>query len=387
MKILLLAENWPPRVGGIERYLAGMAGELAKQHKITVIAPASPDDALPAADEKMGGNVTVIRKKFFWLFIKPAWLPLYVYIHRLVQHEKFDLVLCGKGLFEGLVGYYLKKRLNIPYIVCTYYMEINEWQKKPSTLRKLRRVFTSADHVIIITEAIRKTIESLGAAPKNILKIHPAVDVMFLARIRVVRNTASTSTEPVPVPEKYTIENPYILSVSRLIPRKGLDDLIHAFAKLDQTKFADVDLVIVGDGPQRSELEKIAEQEYVRPVFLGNVPSEDLPGLYTNAQLFALTPKELEGDIEGFGIVFLEAGAAGLASLGTKTGGVPEAIEHDKTGLLAEPGNIDEIYQLLTRLLSDKKLRERLGHNAEQHVRVDATWPVRLRQLYKHLKT
>lgn len=367
MKILILTENWPPRIGGIERYLVGMAGELARQHEITIVAPKT---TAPPGGSDSTGNLRVIRKKFFWPFIKPAWLPLYIFVHRLAQHEKFDLVLCGKGLFEGLVGHYLKKRLRIPYVVFTYYMEISEWQKKPTTLRKLRRVLGNAEHVVIIAEALRKTIESLGVAPNKVIKIHPAVDKSFLGEIEA----GDPVTHEAHVIDKYNIKNPYILSVGRLIERKGFDDLIRAFAKLDQTKFADIDLVIVGDGPQRAALEKIAEREYVRPLFLGNVSSDDLPALYTNARLFALTPKEIEGDIEGFGIVYLEAAAAGVSTIGTKTGGVPEAIEDTKTGLLAEPGNVDEIAQCMTRLLQDPNLAQRLGDAGKKRVVDMFTW-------------
>lgn len=362
MKILLLAENWPPRVGGIERYLFGLTTELAKHHEITVIAPlvdAAHDFALPK-------GMRLIQKRFFWPILRPAWLPLYISIHRLVQTEKFDLVLCGKGLFEGLVGYYLKKYLKIPYLVFTYYMEISEWQKKPSALRKLTRVLSNADHVVIITEALRKTIESLGAAPKTILKIHPAVSFGFVQ---------SLNAKPrADVLEKYNIQRPYILALGRLIERKGFGDLISAFAKLDQTKFGDVQFVIVGDGPQRGELKKIAEQEYVRPIFTGNVPDEDLPALYAHAGLFALTPKEMNGDIEGFGIVYLEAAAAGIPVVGTKTGGVPEAVADGITGLLVEPGDVDGMAEAMTRLLKDPDFAQRLGDAGRDRVQDMFTW-------------
>lgn len=378
MKILFIAENWPPRVGGIENYLTGLAGELAKQHEVVALAP-SVGQSDPRIESGVTDGLTTIRKRFFWPIIKPAWLPLYLFIHRLAAREQFDVVLCGKGLFEGLIGYYLKKRLGIPYVVFTYYMEISEWQKKPSTLRKLKRVLDAADRVVVITEVVREKIETLGVVNKNIIKIYPAVDEGFVAALE--KKLASDS-----VLVKYGIEKPYILSVGRLIERKGFDDLIRAFAKLDQTKFGDIDLVIVGDGPERERLEKLAEREYVRPLFLSNVPNEDLPALYVEAQLFALTPKEIGGDAEGFGIVYLEAGAASLPILGTKTGGVPEAITDGTTGLLVPPEDVDAIHIALVKLLTNTDLRTRMGKAGRQRVYSEARWSGRAKELYKYLE-
>lgn len=338
MKLLLIAENWPPRVGGIEKYLTGLTGELAKRNEVTVVVPRNPD-TFP--DKGRWGGVSVIRKRFFWPFIKPSWLPLYIFIHRLAQREQFDAILCGKALFEGLVGYYLKKYLDIPYVVFTYGMEIAVWQDNSVTRRKLIRVLTHANQVIVINDITKQAIRELGVLEDRIVKIYPAVDEKFLEGLK---QTAKHEA----ILEKYGIRKPYILTVARLIPRKGIDDLIRAYAKLDQTKFRNVSLVIVGDGPQRTELEKIAAQEYVQPKFLGIVSDEDLPALYANARLFALTPKEVAGDIEGFGIVYLEAAAAGLPIVATRTGGVPEAMLAIAANTLVKPGDISGIAQTLT---------------------------------------
>src|SRR5688572_24346197 len=115
-KVLLLAENWEPRIGGIERYLKGVVETLQKEgFEVEVVEPRV--------------------KKFFWPVIKPSWLPLFIFLWRKVRRRDFDVLLCGKALFEGLLGYYLKKYLGIPYLVFTYAMEIDAWQRNDATWR------------------------------------------------------------------------------------------------------------------------------------------------------------------------------------------------------------------------------------------------------------
>ena len=131
MKALLLAENWPPRVGGIENYLTNIARHLGEES----VEAVTPD-----------------KRRFFWPIIKPAWLPLFLGFYRKAKRGEFEVVLCGKALFEGLIGYYLKKRLGIPYVVFTYAMEIEVWASDPRDRKKLEKVLKAADRVVYINE-------------------------------------------------------------------------------------------------------------------------------------------------------------------------------------------------------------------------------------------
>lgn len=354
MKVLLLAENWPPRVGGIENYLTNI-----KWH----MPPGSVE------------TVTPDKKRFFWPVIKPAWLPLTVSLYRQAKKEKYDVVLCGKALFEGLVGYYLKKRLGIPYVVFTYAMEVEKWSSEPREFKKLAKVLTNADRVVYINDITKESLLKLGVAEKQLVKIWPGVDERFLHKVgeedlnRVLRT--------------HNVKRPYIITVARLIARKGIDVLIEAYSSLDQTKFGDVDLVIVGEGEEEEELKKLAGHLFVEESvkFLGPVPDEDLPALYQGAQLFALTPRRFEDDMEGFGIVYLEAAACGLPVVATDTGGVKEAVKEGYTGLVVPPEEPAAVRLVLERLLSDDKLRQRLGQQAQARAREEFAWPKRIAEV------
>ena len=282
------------------------------------------------------------------------------------------MVLCGKALFEGLAGYYLKRRLGIPYVVFTYAMEVEEWSSYSSERKKLVKVLTNADRVVYINDITKKSLLKLGVAEKQLVKIWPGVDERFLSKIdeenlnRVLRT--------------YNVKRPYVLTVARLIARKGIDVLIEAFSGLDQTKFGDVDLVIVGEGEEEEELKKLAGHLFVEESvkFLGPAPDEDLPALYQGAQLFALTPRRFKDDMEGFGIVYLEAAACGLPAVATDTGGGKEAVREGHTGLVVPPEEPAAVRLVLERLLSDDKLRQRLGRQAQVRAEEEFAWPKRI---------
>lgn len=345
-KLLLLAENWPPRVGGIERYLTGIAGALQKKGlAVEVVGPQ--------------------RKKFFWPMVKPAWLPLFIWLWRKAKRKDFEVLLCGKALFEGLIGYYLKKHLGIPYVVFTYGMEIRKWNMEYGIWKKLKRVLQDAEKVVYINEVTKKDLMELEVKEEQLVKVQPGIEI-------------EKNEE-----RKLKKEKRYILSVGRLIPRKGFDTLVEAFGELDQTKFEDVELWIVGNGPEREHLEEIARQNFIEDSvkFLGQVPDEKLQGLYAGAEIFALTPHDLEGDFEGFGIVYLEAATYGLPAVGTRSGGVPEAVIHDKTGLLVEPNDPKATAIALMQLLANADLRQKLGQQAYMRIQEEFTWDKQIQPL------
>lgn len=376
MKIWLLAENWSPRWGGIENYLEHVARELGEAgNEVTVIAPVFARRMADSPVIDVGKNVAVARRRFFWPIIKPTWLPLFFSLWRLAARERPDVILCGKGLFEGLIGYYFLKQRQIPYVVFTYAMEIVSWSAARGARRKLKRVLGAAHRVVCINEEVKNILVSLGAAPEKIRKITPGVDVRFL---RAVEPSVIEATV-----RHLGLRQPYILTLGRLVERKGFDTLIEAFSRLDQTKYALLKLVIVGDGPDRARLEKIVADNYMQTsvVFLGVVDNSYLAALYAGAELFAMLPRDVAGDIEGFGIVYLEAGAQGVAVLGTVSGGVTEAVVDDLTGRLVAPNNVEASARMLTTLLSDASLRGRLGRAARQRIESEFQWKSRREDL------
>ncbi len=142
-------------------------------------------------------------------------------------------------------------------------------------------------------------------------------------------------------------------------------------------KFPNATLVVVGDGTQRHELERMAERLGItRAVrFLGKLPHDQLPEYYAAADLF-VGPSVVDrsGDTEGLGVVFIEAASAGLAMVGTSVGGISDVLIHDVTGLAVEPDQPEALADAIERLLGDEVLRSRLGADARQHALSQFSW-------------
>lgn len=365
MRIWILAENWPPRVGGIERYLTGIAGNL-KGHEVTVIAPVR---LVPPTAELAQGKPQIIRKRFFYP-LWPKWYFLYRFLLKKARSEKPDIILCGKALFEGRLALKLKKKLGIGYVVCTYGMEIATWSAHPRIRKQLVHVLEHADRILYINQKTKDELLALGAQEQQLISLYPGVDPAILDQ-----------KKNQDVLKKYNIQQLYILTVARLVPRKGIDDLIEACGQIGER----IQLVIVGDGSEQQHLEEHAKKFGVSAAFIGSIFDEELYALYRSAAIFALTPKELPGDYEGFGIVYCEAAYFGVPVIGTKTGGVIEAVEDGVTGILASPGDIPAIAKALTTLLTNTALAHQYGDAGRRRVLEKFTWNATMRPFTAYL--
>jgi phosphatidylinositol alpha-1,6-mannosyltransferase len=357
MKIWLIAENWPPRVGGIERYITAIAGGLSERnHTVTVFTSPSPDQAKDWGEVK---SVAVTRSKFFWPIVKPAWVPFFLFLFVKSFFITPDVIICGKALFEGRVARLLKKTRNIPYIICTYGMEISTWKSHIKTSTQLSHVLHDANIVLAINQRTREDIINLGAHEERVRIMYPGINPTQLTQMSDAEALLKT----------LRITKPYILTVARLVARKGIDDLLRACTSIQTHQ-----LIIVGDGPEKNNLKNISQELSSNTIFTGPLSDEDIHALYSRATLFALTPKELPGDYEGFGIVYIEAGYFGLPVVGTNTGGVPEAVLHQKTGILVEPENIPAITSAITSLLDNPEVSAHYGAVSKERVLKEFQW-------------
>jgi glycosyltransferase involved in cell wall biosynthesis len=163
---------------------------------------------------------------------------------------------------------------------------------------------------------------------------------------------------------------PVVLHVARLVEKKGTGDLIAAFARVLRT-ISDANLVIVGDGPQEAVLRaQVRALNIERSVaFLGSKPHSSVLDLMSSAWVFCLPSVTAKsGDSEGLAIVLLEAGAHGVPVVATRHGGIPEAVEHEKSGLLHQEHDVEGLASSLEHLLRNEKARLEMGRNARAHV-------------------
>jgi phosphatidylinositol alpha-1,6-mannosyltransferase len=169
---------------------------------------------------------------------------------------------------------------------------------------------------------------------------------------------------------------PVLLTTGRLIPRKGHADVINLLPTLME-RVGPVSYVIVGDGPRREALQDLAKALEVagRVHFAGEVPEDELPAWYQLCDVFVMPTQDLRGDPgEGFGLVYLEANAAGRPVVGTAACGVPDAVADGVSGLLVPPQDLPALLEALCRLLGDADLRARLGEAGRRRVLEEFTW-------------
>ena len=211
-----------------------------------------------------------------------------------------------------------------------------------------RAVLRRSDHVLPVSTYTASLVRGLGV---------PAT------RCTVVRNGVTPLLETAsPEPLLADGRGPVLLTVARLVRRKGIADVLDALPPLVRA-LPGLVYVVVGDGPERRALlaraERLGIAANVR--FVGAQAEAALAAWYAAADVFVMTPRTLPPDVEGFGLVYLEAGAAGLPVVATRSGGVSDVVVDDETGLLVAEGDIPALTDALRRLLTRPDLRAQLG--------------------------
>jgi glycosyltransferase involved in cell wall biosynthesis len=228
-----------------------------------------------------------------------------------------------------------------------------------------QKLLNRADRVGVVSEHNRELLEEhFWVAHEKVVVVPGALRGSFAAAPPVLR-VEKPADAPV-----------VLLSVGRAHPRKGQHCVLEALALLPPAVRARIEYRVAGPvvkSAYQNRLEELARASGARVRFLGEVSDAALPGQYAAADIFVLTPVPHGPSIEGFGLVYLEAGAHGLPTLAHRTGGVPEAVRDGVTGLLSAPEDRAGLAAALARLVNDPALRARLGHAARARV-LERTW-------------
>jgi len=236
--------------------------------------------------------------------------------------------------------------------------------KRSIAIKGASRVFSNSS----FTQGI---VKKLGVPLRKTTIIHPGISKSFL--INSAKALNCDIKEELGLKKKKIV-----LTLSRLVERKGIDKTMEAVALVRQ-EIPDIVYVIAGDGPYRDTLEELMKKLHLQDniVFTGYV-SEDKKAYYYNAaDVYIMPNREIEnGDVEGFGIVFLEANAYRKPVIGGRSGGVIDAIIDGKTGLLVNPTDTKEIASAIIRLLSNEDYATQLGFQGRKRVERDFNWEV-----------
>jgi phosphatidylinositol alpha-1,6-mannosyltransferase len=288
---------------------------------------------------------------------------------RRLASRGYDFVLVSHALPVGTAAW-LSRLLGGPrYVVLLHGLDL---RLASTSMRKawiLRRVLKSASLVVANSEFVAREIQAFESCIQPLV-LTPGVESMAFPARAVARQRLATKEETL-----------IILSVTRLVPRKGIDRLIEAMASLP----SNVQLVVVGDGEDRHRLEHMAVVVQDRVTFIPHASDQERNAWYAAADIFALPVRDEGSDVEGFGIVYLEAAAAGLPVVAGKSGGASEAVIDQKTGLLVDPNDGHAITQAIKKLIEDPELRRRLGEAGKERVEREFGWEERWQRLQEKL--
>jgi phosphatidylinositol alpha-1,6-mannosyltransferase len=283
---------------------------------------------------------------------------------------------CGNLRPAAYPARWLRARRGIPYGVMVHGGDLltmlEQVARNPRKQRVARALLGDADVVVANSRWTAEQVHRLAAA-LHLPDGGPLVEVVPLgtdpARFR-------PDLDPAPARARYGLEGgPWLLTVARLVPHKGMDVALEVLARLAPAH-PGLRYAVAGEGPDRPRLEALAARLGVadRVRFLGAVPEDLLPPLYAAADLYVGLSREEGREVEGFGISFVEAAAAGLPVVAGRAGGVPDAVREGETGLLVDPRDAAAAADAIGRILGDAALARRLGDTGRRAAETVYNW-------------
>lgn len=345
MTHLLVTNDFPPKVGGIQNYLWELYRRMDPAEIAVFTTPYEGDTAFDAAQ---GFRI----ERFERFFLSPT-----ADVRRRIQTVA-DRVGAGSVLFDPAIPVgALGPRLTLPYGVVLHGAEVTVPARLPGLRSVLRTTVDNASLIVSASEHAQEEAERIMDRPLAASWVPPGVDVDRFQPISAERK--------VEVRRRYGVPNgaPFVLSVSRLVPRKGMDTLIDAASILER-QFPDLVTLIVGTGRDKRRLQHRISSSQAPVRLVGRVGDADLPALYAAADVFVMLCRVRWGGLEqeGFGIVFLEAAACEVPQVAGNSGGAAGAVADGETGILVQrPDDAEEAAEAIARLLGDDALRADMG--------------------------
>jgi phosphatidylinositol alpha-1,6-mannosyltransferase len=358
---LLITGDYPPRPGGQARFLRDLWSGLPSS-RATVLAPRVPGEG--DAPEESGPEVVRVRIPLGAGTPARTWRTLLLTVHALRHARRLgaSAVHAGQIMASGTAALACHRFLGCPYTLVAHGADLLEFAQHPLAGRLAGAILRRADRIVANSRFTAGEVVRLGADPARVRVLHPVVDAERF-------NAESVAAS---IRARYGLAGQtVVLTVARLVRRKGHDNVLQALAQVRE-EFPDVHYLVVGDGPARGDLERTAGRLGIaeRVTFAGFVPEEELPGCYAAADLFVMVSRERpsKGDVEGFGIVYLEASAAGRPVVAGRSGGVEDAVEDGVSGILVDPEDPGAVSEAMTRLLRDPDLRRRMARAGRERV-------------------
>jgi phosphatidylinositol alpha-1,6-mannosyltransferase len=357
-RALLVTNDFPPRPGGIQQFVHNLA---VRQPPGSVVVYASTWKGAEKFDAEQ--PFEVVREDTGVLLPTPRVARRAA---ELARAYACDTVWFGAAAPLGLLADGLRRRAGIRRTVAQTHGHEVGWAALPGARGLLRRIGQGADVVTYLTEYQRVRLDRVLHRVTTLERLAPGVDT----------EAYHPDVDGAQVRQRHGLrDRPVVVCVSRLVPRKGQDALIRALPAI-RRRVPGAALLVVGGGPYRSTLSRLARDSGVADdvVFTGTVAWEELPAHYAAGDVYAMPCRTRRGglDVEGLGIVYLEASATGLPVVAGDSGGAPDAVRAGETGYVVGGRDIAAIADRVATLLADPELARRLG--AAGRAWVEAEW-------------
>ncbi|HEX6499265.1 MAG TPA: glycosyltransferase family 4 protein [Micromonosporaceae bacterium] len=346
-RTLLVTNDFPPRPGGIQQFVHSLA---VRQPSGSLVVYASTWRGADKFDADQ--PFEVIREDTSVLLPTPRVARRAAEIARA---HGCDTVWFGAAAPLGLLAAGLRRDAGITRAVAQTHGHEVGWAALPGARHLLRRIARSSDVVTYLGEYQRVRLDRAIGGLTELRRLPPGVDT----------EAYHPGVDGSAVRARHRLsDRPVVVCVSRLVPRKGQDTLIRAMPAILR-RVPDAALLVVGGGPYRSTLERLARDADVahRVAFTGSVPWAELPAHFAAGDVYAMPCRTRRAglDVEGLGIVYLEASATGLPVVAGDSGGAPDAVLDGQTGYVVPGGDVAAVADRVATLLTDRDLARRLG--------------------------
>ena len=365
-RLLVLTELFLPTKGGTAVWAAEVYKRLGGKDIHIVTAD------VPGADEVDAVHPNTIHRLHLrrvpWL--RPESLAMYLRFFfvslGLALTHRFDAIHAFRALPEGLVAWLVARLTFRPVVIYAHGEELTTWGRG-GKYRAMRFALRHADRVIANSEHTRDILLGMGIDPDRITLIYPGVDVSVFRP--GLDTTGLRESLGIGADEKL------VFSVGRLSRRKGFDQMIRAVAQL-RDEGVPLRYVIAGIGEDADYLDGLIAEHNVQGIVhrIGAVSDADLPRWMNACDVFAMPNREINGDNEGFGMVFIEAAACGKPSIAGRAGGTGSAVIDGETGLRVDGAAVDAVARALGKLLSDAEAAMAMGQRGWARTQRDFAW-------------
>ena len=341
---LIVTRAFPPELGGMQSLMWGLAKEMSKNFMIKVFADYQKNHE--EFDKKENFSIERIGGIKFLRKIRKAQL-----VNEFLKDNKVQGVISDHWKSLELINTEKKKYCLI------HGKEINH-PKGSFQNKKILKVLNSAEKVIANSEYTKNLAINNGVNKNKIVVINPGVNP--------VTELNKKSTEK--VESLLKIKTPRLITVSRFDKRKNHEKVIMALRNLKQ-KYSDIVYICIGDGDELENIKYLVKELDLtsQVMFFSDITQDLKNALLAKSDIFVMPSIVYKTSVEGFGIAYVEAAQYGVPSLGGKDGGASDAISHDKTGLICDGNNLDEIYSSLNSMIENKKYHL-FGKNAKEYV-------------------